>query len=354
MAALEASPSAMLVVKDGKITHFNSLAAELFGCRKNASPVGIIPDYLLAEKTENFVSSTIIKDKCYLVRVVSQDGERYFSLEPKASASLSTELISDSLLSRMLSTLFNIGLSADRIALSIPENDSRAENYLSILNHNYFSMRHALTNISTSIALKKNTLPFNFQVTDLHSLCSELCATTAIMCRSRKLDIRFSSSLKELYAWVDSEKVERIILNLLSNAIANTPTGGSVCLGLEKRGDKAYISVDDTGKGIPPAIMAKIFNAYEREPDLSEMADFGGGLGLGIAQGLAEAHDGALIIESREGKGTSVRLMLPLKSEHFNLLESPVPPYFNSGMLMILTQLSEVLDKESYDNKFRG
>lgn len=353
IAAMEASPSAMLVVKDGRISHANSLAAALLGCREGASPVGLIPNHILSESSNRFVSSAIINDRAWTVRVENSEGSRYISLEPQRDGSAASGILSDGLISSMLSTIFNIGLVTDRLSSTLAESDSKTESYLSLLSHNYFIMRHSLSNISTAIALRKGSLPFSFQATDLCALCSELCSTVALMCRSRKLNIRFSTRLGELYAWVDSEKVERIILNLLSNAIAHTPQGGSISLGLEKSGSNAYISVDDTGRGISPAVMAELFTAYEREPELSEMADFGGGLGLGIARGLAEAHDGALIIESRQGKGTSVRVMLPLKTERLSVLESPRPNYLNSGMTMMLTELASVLDKESYDKKYR-
>ena len=351
-AILEASPSAMLLVRDGRILHANSLASQIPGCREGESAASILPDHILSG-SGSFTASAVIGGKAWSVRVEDTGDMRCIALQSRRDRADVPEILSDNLMSGMLSTVFNIGLATDRLASLIGSGGGKEEPYLSLLSHNYYRMRHALSNLSTAMALRKGSLPFSFRATDLCSLCSELCATVSIMCRSRGLSIEFSTHLGELYAWVDSEKIERILLNLISNSLLHTPAGGRLSLGLEKRGSNAYISVDDTGCGIPPRVMAELFSAYERELELKEMAESGGGLGLGIARGLAEAHDGALIIESQEAKGTSVRVMLPLKTENFNVLEAPRPPYLNSGMSMILTELSAVLDPDCYGKRFR-
>ncbi len=351
-AIFEISPSAMLALKDGKIVCMNSRAARMLGCNQGASALGLIPDHILTNSSTGFVSSAIIKDRACSVRVEGSGGIRYLSIEPERSGAGRSPLLNDSLMCTMLSTLFNIGLAIDRLRDMPRPEDDKGEKYLSLMSSSYYSLLHSLSNLSTAMALKEGTLPFTFRATDLCRLCSELVSSVAIMCRERGLNIEFSSRLGELYAWADGEKLERIILNLLSNAISHTAPGGSISVGLERSGDTAYISVDDTGCGISPAIMPELFTAYERELELSEMSVSGGGLGLGIARGLAQAHEGALIIESREGKGTSVRVLLPLRTEHFNILESPAPDYINSGINLILTELSGLLDPECYGKKY--
>ncbi|MBQ8264454.1 MAG: HAMP domain-containing histidine kinase, partial [Oscillospiraceae bacterium] len=199
----------------------------------------------------------------------------------------------------------------------------------------------------------KNDLPFFFQTVDLARLCSNLVSTAAVMTGGKGISIGFSTPLGELYARADGEKIERILLNIISNSVAHTPAGGKITVGLEKSGDNAFISVTDTGCGIPAAEMAQLFTKFERDsisPSLSSLST--GGLGLGVARGLAEGHGGALIIESREGKGTCVRIMIPLRSSELTVLESPSSDYVNSGMSLILTELAPVLDAGSYESRF--
>ena len=347
-ALLDICPCPALAIKDERILAANIHAQNFLGCRETLAPYAFIPEHILENSSESFIASALIKENTCNFQVKDAEGIRFITIVPESSAPLRSAIMSDNLMCEMLSTLFNIGLSIDRLRTATSGWDVRAERYLSLMSQNYYSLRHALTNLNTAMSLKEGSYPFSFKATDLKVLCQELMATVAIMCRDKELNIEFSSPLSELYCFVDSESIERILLNLLSNSIAHTPKGGRISVRLEKSGDTAYISVDDTGCGIAPHIFPKLFTAYERKLSLEEMSHTGGGLGLGIAKGLAEAHEGALLVESRVGKGTSVRLVLPLRSYRFNILEHPPLPYLNSGMRIILTELSGVLSPDCY------
>jgi signal transduction histidine kinase len=97
-----------------------------------------------------------------------------------------------------------------------------------------------------------------------------------------------------------------VLDNLVGNALRHTPAGGKVTIRLSGRVDAVEIAVEDTGPGIPPDRIDGIFDRYTRS------ADSGGtGLGLAIAKALVEAHGGSIGAESEEGRGATLRLMLP-------------------------------------------
>ncbi len=353
IALLELGRSAVIAIDNMRIIHMNSSAIALFGGNYiGKSPVGLLPDHLIVGSSECYTSGATVKERSCCAQVKVIDGIRYISLEEEKPADASSGILSKALLSDMLSTLFNIGLAIDRVGnLCEPKTRLQTE-YLAILNHNYYSLRHALSNLSTSISLREGTLPFRFSVIDLAQLCSDIVSTVSVMCARKGINIEFTSRHGEILAYADEEKIERVILNLLSNSIAHTPAGGKITIGLEKSGDTAYISVNDTGCGIASHNMSRLFTAYERKLDLSSPEGFKGGLGLGVARALAEGHGGALIIESREGEGCSVRFILPLSTRKITMFESPAINYVNSGMSLILTELSSVLDSECYSEKF--
>lgn len=351
-AVFELGRAAMLAVRNGKIIHMNSRAKDLFGCdRTGTSPVGLVPDHLLFGSSVDFASTAVINDCSCLIQVKILDGTRYISIEKDPSATLSNGVLNSGLITNMLSTLFNIGLAIDRVSAN-SDGNGKLPDYIAILNHNYYILRHSLSNLSSSIALKEGSLPFHFSPVDLARLCSDIVSTVSLLCSNKGIDINFSTRHGQLYAYADSDKVERILLNLISNALAHTPRGGRISINLDKSGDTAFISVDDNGCGIAPHMMAQLFTAYERGPNLSDPSSFSGGLGLGISKALAEAHDGALLIESRQGEGCCVRVVLPLKTASFNTLESPAPNYVNSGINLILTELSSILDSRCYTEKY--
>lgn len=353
-AVFELSTSPMLAVESYKIIHANSRAEALFGgSLAGRTAVDIVPGHILDNRSASFVASAAIGGSSWCVCAARVDSVLLLSFSPDGGRhSGSSDFLSDKLLNSMLSSLFTAGLAIDRLRNCIGDTGNpKLEGYFSILNHNYFCLRRSLQNLRTAIDLKCGELHYCSSTIDLARLCSELVSTVSQLCRGKGIEIEFSTPHGSLYAEADREKLERILLNLISNSLAHTPKGGRIGLGLEKSGGCAYISVRDNGCGIPTAKMANLFTRFEQTGiDLSELPT--GGLGLGVSRGLAEGMGGALIIESREGHGTSVRLMLPLSSGGDLRLESPSPEPPTPGMWLVLTELSGVLDGEYYSQKY--
>ncbi|MGE5660062.1 MAG: PAS domain S-box protein, partial [Actinomycetota bacterium] len=120
----------------------------------------------------------------------------------------------------------------------------------------------------------------------------------------------------------DSARLQQIIWNLLSNAIKFTPNDGQVDILLERVGNQAQITVQDTGKGINPNFLPYLFESFRQE-DASTTRKYGGlGLGLAIVRSLVEAHGGTIAADSPgEGQGATFTVCFPLLD-----LEPEVPP----------------------------
>jgi signal transduction histidine kinase len=106
------------------------------------------------------------------------------------------------------------------------------------------------------------------------------------------------------------DKIERVLLNLLTNAVRHTPSDGAVSVVVEPNGDHVVIAVEDTGTGLTPGAAKRMFERFWRDDD-SRTSD-GAGLGLAIAQGLVEAHGGRIWAENRSSGGARVAFTLPL------------------------------------------
>ena len=110
----------------------------------------------------------------------------------------------------------------------------------------------------------------------------------------------------------DADRLKQLLLNLLSNAIAYTPSDGTVTLSLHCRPDGwVRVTVTDTGIGIAPDDQRQIFDRFWRVDRARTRAAGGSGLGLSIAKSIAEAHGGTIAVESEPGKGSTFEVLLP-------------------------------------------
>lgn len=110
---------------------------------------------------------------------------------------------------------------------------------------------------------------------------------------------------------IDSQKISRVLTNLLSNALSHTEDGGSITLESEIADGSLIIQVDDTGSGIPADELPYIFDRFYRADKARTSSHNRSGLGLAICQSITHAHNGEITIDSTEGVGTKVTLKLP-------------------------------------------
>jgi two-component system sensor histidine kinase BaeS len=112
-------------------------------------------------------------------------------------------------------------------------------------------------------------------------------------------------------ATVDPVRLRQMVANLLSNAIRHTPAAGTVTVGVATDRERLVIAVQDTGVGIAPADLPKVFDRFWRADASRTRATGGSGLGLAITRRLAEAHGGDITVTSRPGAGTTFTIGLP-------------------------------------------
>jgi PAS domain S-box-containing protein len=125
--------------------------------------------------------------------------------------------------------------------------------------------------------------------------------------RRQTLEVDLSESLPEVA--VDADRIRQVMSNLLGNATKFTPPGGTIRVSARQQGDAVIVSIVDTGPGITPEHLSKVFERFWKGQGTKRT---GSGLGLFIARGIVEAHGGTIWAESELGKGSSFAFTLPL------------------------------------------
>lgn len=125
-----------------------------------------------------------------------------------------------------------------------------------------------------------------------------------------EVSLEITARLPEIIG--DRARIEQVLLNILSNSVRYTPEGGSVDVKAGSDGSNVWMSVKDTGIGIPKEDLPRIFDRFYRVDKARSRASGGTGLGLSIAQDIIKKHNGSIEVDSELGAGTTMTVILPI------------------------------------------
>jgi signal transduction histidine kinase len=152
---------------------------------------------------------------------------------------------------------------------------------------------------------ESGTLVMQKEPTDVAALASEVVDTFSAEARSRQVSLRLDAPHDLALVTVDPLRLREILMNLLSNALHHTPANGRISIELNTSRDQVVVTVADTGTGIAPEDLPKIFDRFYKGT-----TSRGSGLGLAIARNLVTAHGGEIKAESQPGRGTAITFSL--------------------------------------------
>ena len=163
--------------------------------------------------------------------------------------------------------------------------------------------------------IEEGIIQLNIMPVELHQLLVNLVNTMDVNFSAKKVALKLELPEPPLFVLGDEDRIDQVMINLLSNALQSTPSGGEVLVKVEKLGDAARISVADTGIGIAPEHLEKVFARFYRVDHSRSRQAGGSGIGLTVAKKLVEAMGGRIWAESPgQGQGATFRFTLPLAS----------------------------------------
>ncbi len=157
-------------------------------------------------------------------------------------------------------------------------------------------------------------IQFEWDKLDLGALIDEVCKHAETIANEKDIKIVIAY-LEPIHVNGDAVRLRQMIWNLLHNAIKYTLPGGEVKVALEDKEDFAFLTVQDTGIGIPEEHLPLIFNRFYRVDKARSREEGGSGLGLSICKYIVEAHKGKIEVESSPRQGTRFKIQFPKMEE---------------------------------------
>jgi len=198
----------------------------------------------------------------------------------------------------------------------------KGREFINVIHRNANRMIRFTNQLLDFRKLQHGKMQLNVAETDLVSLAKEVASHFSAMAEEKHIDFNVFADQQAVFAWVDGEKIEIILYNLLSNAFKFTPVYRKIWIEIrtEETGDIS-IRVMDEGKGISADKLEEIFEIYHEESITADTNLKGTGIGLALARGLALSHHGKLWAEQHSNGGTIFTLLLKSGNVHFNASE---------------------------------
>jgi two-component system, OmpR family, phosphate regulon sensor histidine kinase PhoR len=160
-------------------------------------------------------------------------------------------------------------------------------------------------------AIESGSAPLEMGPVSVEDVVQDVLAKFALVAERRHIPIRVTGLAGLPPVWGDETRLAQALANLVDNAVKYSDDGGTVTVAGQDRGDLVAVSVSDTGAGIPPEHLPRIFERFYRVDRSRSRALGGTGLGLSIVKHIATSHGGRVDVQSTEGRGSCFTLLLP-------------------------------------------
>lgn len=190
-------------------------------------------------------------------------------------------------------------------------NSENINNHTRLVKQNCYRLIRLLSNVEYVSSIDNGTCTLELRKCDIVKLVENIVKISKTYTDKKGIDISFKSEVNKKILSLDIDKVEKIILNILSNAIKFTDTGGKIDINLYMQNEQVCISIKDTGIGIPKDKTEVIFENFEQLDTTLSRGCEGTGMGLSVVKKLANLNNIKINVESELNKGSEFIITLP-------------------------------------------
>lgn len=252
--------------------------------------------------------------------------------------------------SHELKTPLNVIFSANQMMEMYLKNDrieykkEKFYPYNNIIKQNCYRLIKLINNVLDMSKINSGLLKLNQINENIVGIVENIVQSVSEYVKSRELSIIFDTEVEEKIIACDPDKIERVILNLISNAIKFSNPNGVIYVNVIEKRDIVEISVKDTGKGIEKKHLDLIFQRfYQADKSLSRNAE-GTGIGLSLIKSFVELHGGKVSVESEVDKGSTFKVELPARIIEIQN-EREQTHYMNDKVEILNIEFSDIYSK---------
>ncbi|ONI46828.1 hypothetical protein AN644_02470 [Candidatus Epulonipiscium fishelsonii] len=241
-------------------------------------------------------------------------------IESKEYDRIRTEFFAN--ISHELRTPINIISSAvqliDSLDLDKTNDINNITKFSGIIRQNCSRLLRLVNNLIDITRIESGFYKVKMELYNIVNVVEEITLSLVNYIESKGLTITFDTYIEECYAYCDIDSIERIMLNLLANAVKFTDTGGEIVVTIYEENNKIVISVKDNGIGIPTEKKQAIFERFRQVDKTLGRKYEGSGIGLSLVKLLVELQNGNITLTSELNEGSDFKIMFPIVDNTLN------------------------------------
>lgn len=233
----------------------------------------------------------------------------------------------------------------NKLSKELPPDSPLADD-IHIIKKNADRLKRVVSQLLDFRKVESNKMDMRVTEIDLVTFIEDVSSYFDNMAQSKQIQYSFQHDVSSVMLWVDTDKMEKILANLLSNAFKFTPDGGTVTIRLQDHAEYVILSVEDNGKGIQPQNLSSVFDQFFTADHLT-----GTGIGLHLTHEFVGMHKGSIRVESEPGKRTVFFVELPKGKSHFDesCVFAPSVTELSSGVANLDTREMDEIVNRTYD-----
>ncbi|MFH0913513.1 MAG: ATP-binding protein [Candidatus Omnitrophota bacterium] len=203
------------------------------------------------------------------------------------------------------------GYAAILIAEKLGVLPQQAKERLEKINRHSDELVHMVNDLLDIARIESGRTIMKMEAQNIAGIIASIADLIAIQCKNKNIKL-LQDVQKDLPAILaDHSQIERVFINLLGNAVKFTPENGQITIKARVKEGMVEVDISDTGIGIPPDALTKLFEEFYRVDNEINQQVKGTGLGLSLVKNIVEAHKGKILVESKPGKGSTFSFTLP-------------------------------------------